>query len=126
MNHTFVTDGSSLTIQVENTGIYALVVYEKEMPPINGTQFFLSVKGNMTMQVRGSIEIYYKDKSGAGIVFPDYTNTTVILNPSKYVWMYSELDKDKVLDKIRLVVESDAGSEVGTYFFQIDVVSVVG
>jgi len=126
LKHNFLNNGTGLTIQIENSGENASLVYEKVLPEIVGTRFFfLKVKGNLTSEVRGSIMINHKDSNETIMVYPDPNGKNVMLSSSEYVWMYSDLDVNKVPEKISLVVQSDNGSLTGAYYVQIDLIALV-
>jgi len=125
LKHSFLNDGTGLTIRIENSGENASLVYEKVLPEIVGTQFFLKVKGNLTSEVHGSIRTYYTDNSETIMVYPDPNGKNVMLSSSQYVLMYFNLDRNKVLKAVRLEIESSGGSHSGAYYVQIDLICVV-
>jgi hypothetical protein len=126
LKHSFLTDGTGLTIQIENSGENASLAYEKVLPEIVGARFFfMKVKGNFTSGVSGSFKVYYKDNSETSMTYPDPNGKNVMLTSSEYVWMYFDLDGKKVPEKIRLEVQSNNNSLPAAYYIQINLIALV-
>jgi hypothetical protein len=124
LKHSFLNNGAGLTVQVENSGENASLIYEKILPEMVGTRFFfMKVEGNLTSEVHGSIRVSYNDNNETILIYPDPSGKNVMLSSSEYVWMYSDLDGEKVPEKIDLVIQSDSGSSPGAYYVQIDLIA---